>query len=96
MRKRQTQILKQYFYEHLIHTRYEQMMTQAQMARQLCMDERSYVELDHGKTGCSSLTLALFLIYVCDDPIAFLQGLRVELESEDGGQTFQKRRTPCK
>lgn len=47
------------------------------------MDPRSYVDLDHGKSGCSGFTLALFLIYVCDDPMSFLQDLRRALEGDD-------------
>ena len=83
MRKRNAQIFKQFFYKQLIHTRYENRMTQTQMAWKLGMDPRSYVNLDHGKSGCSGLTLALFLIYVCDDPKTFLENLRIALEGED-------------
>ena len=56
-------------------------MSQAQMAEKLAMDERSYIDLDHGKTCCSAVTLALFLIYVCDDVSKFLVGLKNALES---------------
>ena len=52
------------------------------MAKLLAMDERSYVYLDHGKTGCSSLTLVRFLIYCCDDPALFLSDLKVAFEQE--------------
>ena len=83
MRKRNTQILKQFFYEQLIHTRYENQMTQTQMAGKLGMDPRSYVDLDQGKSGCSALTLALFLIYVCKDSDTFLENLRIALEGDD-------------
>lgn len=50
------------------------------MAAVLVMDDRSYVELDHGKSCCSALTLALYLIYCCENPTAFLTGLREVLE----------------
>lgn len=56
--------------------------TQSQMASLLIMDERSYVDLDHGKSCCSALTLALFLIYCCNDPVSFLNGLREAFEKE--------------
>jgi DNA-binding XRE family transcriptional regulator len=82
MRKQYTSILKQFFYEQLIHTREERRLTQAQMARLLEMDERSYVDLDHGKSGCSSLTLVRFLIYCYDDPKTFLEQLRFAFEQE--------------
>ena len=45
-----------------------------------CLDERSYAELDHGKSSCSGLTLARYLIYCCADPIAFLEKLRIAFE----------------
>ena len=32
--------------------------------------------LDHGKTCCSAVTLALFLVYVCEDSQEFLEELR--------------------
>jgi len=46
------------------------------------MDDRSYIDLEHGKSCCSAVTLALFLIYVCDDIISFLEDLRIAFESE--------------
>ena len=58
-------------------------MTQTQMAGRLSMDPRSYVELDQGKSSCSALTLALFLIYVCKDSDTFLEKLRIALEGDD-------------
>ena len=57
--------------------------TQAQMATVLFMDDRSYVELDHGHSCCSALTLALYLIYCCNDPIAFLDSLRKVFEADE-------------
>jgi hypothetical protein len=53
------------------------------MSERLAMACRTYIELDHGKTGCSAVTLALFLIYVCNDPIAFLEELRNAFEADD-------------
>jgi len=52
------------------------------MAEKLVMDDRSYIDLEHGKSCCSAVTLALFLIYVCDDIISFLEDLRIAFESE--------------
>lgn len=51
--------------------------TQARMAEALMMDVRSYCDLEHGKSGCSALTLALFLIQVCADPSLFLHELTI-------------------
>lgn len=47
------------------------------------MEDRSYIDLDHGKSCCSALTLALFLIYLCEDPMLFLNKLRKAFEAED-------------
>lgn len=80
MRKIYHEILKRQFYDHIIHTRDEKRMTQAEMAQRLAMDDRSYIELDHGKFGCSAVTLALYLVYVCDEPQEFLGKLRREFD----------------
>ena len=53
------------------------------MANQLIMDDRSYINLDHGKSGCSALTLALYLIYCSDDPVKFLDELKAALENDE-------------
>ena len=68
-------ILKQFFYEHQTKTRAELCLTQAQMAKLLKMELRSYSDLDQRKSSCSALTLACYLIYCCKDPMAFLSGL---------------------
>lgn len=80
MRKQQREILKNYFYAQLIAARSAKRMTQSQMAEQLAMDDRSYVDLDHGKTCCSAITLARFLVFVCESPVQFLEGLRLAFE----------------
>lgn len=81
MRKTYHIILKQCFCIHLLRIRTKQGVTQAEMAERLAMDERSYVDLDHGKTCCSAVTLALFLVYVCEDVYGFLEELRHEFEA---------------
>lgn len=84
MRKIYQSILKRCFYHSLIRARAELGMTQAQMAERLAMDERSYVDLDHGKTCCSATTLALFLVYVCEDTCGFLDELRRAFDAGSG------------
>lgn len=81
MRKLYHTILKKHFRKALIHTREQKALTQFNMAQLLCMDERSYLDLEHGKTCCSAVTMALFLLYVCDDLNGFLEALRLEMES---------------
>jgi len=85
MRKHYEEVLKMFFHKELFRRREELGITQEEMAHRLAMGSRSYVDLDHGKSGCSGLTLARFLIYVCKDPVAFLEELRYAFESRDSG-----------
>ncbi len=80
MRKQCEQILKNLFHETLIYTRYQLKLTQDDMAEILMMDVRSYVELDHGCSGCSALTLCLFLVFVCENPSEFLNKFKISVE----------------
>ncbi len=80
MRKRCTNILKALLHTHLVRNRDALGISQEEMAHRLMMACRSYVDLDHGKSCCSSLTLALYLIYICPDPLGFLGELRRALE----------------
>lgn len=80
MRKQYHKILKSCFHSSLVHTREAMELTQSQMAGILAMDDRSYISLDHGKNCCSAVTLALFLIYCCRDPVKFLEELRNAIE----------------
>ena len=84
IRKMYLHLLKRYFCHQLVQTRTSLGLTQFAMAERLMMDERSYIDLDHGKSCCSALTLVLFLIYSCEDPLAFLHELRDIFENETG------------
>lgn len=81
MRSHYTSVFKAFFHEKLFRRRVELDITQEEMADRLVKVGRTYVDLDHGKTGCSALTLALFLIYICADPLAFLEELRNAFEN---------------
>ena len=82
MRNRYKQILKAFFHHKLFRTRVDVLgITQEEMAHRLVLSSRSYVDLDHGRTSCSAVTLALFLAFVCIDPIAFREELRYAFES---------------
>lgn len=82
MRNTYRRVLKNCFNNVLVRTRTEQALTQSQMAERLAMDERSYIDLDHGKSCCSAVTLALFLIYCCCDPLGFLGEFKDAIETE--------------
>ena len=81
MRKQYTEILKSFFHERVYSRRKELGISQEKMAEKLEMGARGYAKLDQGQICCSALTLALFLIYVCEDPVIFLQELRYAFES---------------
>lgn len=81
MRQTIKNILKKEFHAYLVRFRNEQSLTQAEMARILEMDERSFVDLDHGKSCCSALTLALYLSYCCEDPVQFLDDFKSKCEA---------------
>ena len=84
MRQTYRELLKQHFHIRLFHARVELGLTQSDMAERLSMDDRSYIDLDHGKTCCSAVTLALFLLYVCEDVDGFLKELRSAFEAAAG------------
>lgn len=78
MRKKYTEILKVYFRDSLIKTRNVKDLTQSQMAEILIMDNRSYADLNNGKSCCSALTLALYLIFF----VMILTNLSMDCESD--------------
>ena len=83
MRKRYEEILKTVLNRNLLRRRTELELSQEEMAHRLLIGCRTYIDLDHGKSGCSALTLVLFLLRVCEDPLAFLEELRRALEGCD-------------
>ena len=76
MRENYSKAFKSFFNQNLISTRKALGLTQEDMADILAMAARTYVDLDHGKTSCSGLTLALYLAKVCEDPMKFLEEFR--------------------
>lgn len=83
MRKAYHKILKSCFYNSLVHTRADLGLTQSQKAEQLAMDDRSHINLDHGKNCCSAITPVLYLICCCSDPLGFLGDLKNAIEAEN-------------
>lgn len=82
MRNKYNTILTDFFSNQLIQSRNELRISQEKMAHLLSMSVRSYIDLEHGKNGCSGLTLALYLLYVCSDQRAFLNKLKDTLENK--------------
>ena len=75
MRKTYQRLIREYFCRTIFEYRMQADLTQLQMAERLCMDELSYIDLEHGKNGCSVVTLVLYLIFECPDSDAFLLDL---------------------
>lgn len=71
---------KKFFDARLMESRDTLHLTQKQTSSILQMAPRSFIEMEHGNNSCSGLTLALYLIYLCDNPLAFLCDLRSILE----------------
>ena len=75
MRKTYHRLIREYFCRTIFEYRIQADLTQLQMAERLYMDERSYIDLEHGKNGCSVVTLILYLIFECPDSDAFLMDM---------------------
>lgn len=89
MRKKFKTLFKKFFHAKLCERRLSLGITQDEMASKLNMSTRTYSDLDNGKTCCSAITLALYLTYVCEDPVHFLEALRKEFD------TVSKQKTPA-
>lgn len=59
--------------ECMLNTRKELSLSQMEFAEKLNMDRRSYLELEHGRNLCCTITLLLYLIYCCSDPDGLLR-----------------------
>ena len=92
MRKTYQRLIREYFCRTIFEYRIHEDLTQLQMAERLCMDERSYVDLEHGKNGCSVVTLVLYLVFECPDSDAFL--LDLEKLYQQAAEDHQTDRVP--
>ena len=93
MRKSYQRLIREYFCRTIFEYRMQEDLTQLQMAERLCMDERSYIDLEHGKNGCSVVTLVLYLIFECPDSDAFL--LDLERLYTQAGEEMQTVKEPA-
>lgn len=82
MKKQYREIIKREFRNSLLKTRASFGLTQEQMAPKLYMSVRAYCGLESGENGCGTLTLVIYLLFVCEDPIELLEKLRTALEIE--------------
>lgn len=74
-------IFKAFIHQELYRRRKDLQLSQEEMAAKLNLALRTYADIEHGKNGCNGVTLALFLIYICENPIRFLEELCHEFET---------------
>ena len=80
MREAYLAALKSVLHVQLMQSRGALGLTQTQMADILMMDVRSYIDLDHGKSMCGTLSFVLFLLYCCQDRDALLQSIQTAFD----------------
>ncbi len=80
MRTVYVEVLKAEFRNHVMIRREELNLSQAKMSELLEISERAYSDIESGKSCCSALTLALYLIFCCDDVQGFLDELKARIE----------------
>ena len=81
MRQEKDKIIKTVFRTLALKTRERLDLTQKEMANRLDMCERSYFDIEAGKTKCGTLTVLLLLMEL-EDPRGFLLDLKAAFESE--------------
>lgn len=74
-------MLRSMIAKHMLKTRKELGWTQAQMAEKLELDLRSYSNVENDKSLCSTMTLMLYLQYICPDANQLLQEIKVEMDA---------------
>ncbi len=74
-------MLRSMLANHMRKTRKELGWTQAQMAEKLELDLRSYSNVENDKSLCSTMTLMLYLSYICPDADQLLQEIKSEMDA---------------
>lgn len=83
MKKRYAAVFKKLLCERLFQRRKALGISQEEMAHKLGVSGRTYVDIEYGLTGCNGLTLVMFLLFVCDEPMKFLDDLRCAFKESD-------------
>lgn len=72
--------LKKLIASYFVMTRKTENISQNKMSEWLLISERSYVEIEHGHNLCNPISLLIYLVYYCQDPLTFLEDVRKVLE----------------
>ena len=68
--------LRSYMTRRLTDARKQFHFSQARFSEKLMIDPRSYADLEHGKSLCSTLTFIIYLCFFCEDVDVLIQDLR--------------------
>lgn len=80
MREIYKQAMKDVISKDFYKTRSELGLTQDKMSEKLMLSCRSYIDIEHGASLCGSLSLMLYLLYCCQNPMMFLDEMRIALD----------------
>ena len=79
MRRKIEAVYKDTFREIALKTRFNLGFTQAKMSEALLMSERSYEEIERGRSACSAVT-AILLLIIADNRNEVLDNLKISIE----------------
>lgn len=74
--KKMHSIYKEVITEHIKATRKELGLTQAEMSAKLQIDLRTYCNIESGRSLCGTMTLLIYLLYICPDVNGLLDEIR--------------------
>lgn len=84
LRQQYKTLMRRFFSREIRKYRLEWELTQEQLSERLCMAPRSYADLERGISGCSGLTVILFMVLLKDEEaLRLIHEVRKELKGAD-------------
>ena len=74
--KKMHSVFKEVITEHIKKTRKELGLIQAEMAAKLQIDLRTYCNIESGRSLCGTMTLLMYLLYICPDVNGLLDEIK--------------------
>ena len=81
--KKMHSVFKEVITEHIKATRKELGLTQAEMATNLQIDLRTYCNIESGRSLCGTMTLLMYLVYICPDVNGLLENIKNRKEEKE-------------
>ena len=81
--KKMHSVFKEVITEHIKATRKELGLTQAEMATKLQIDLRTYCNIESGRSLCGTMTLLMYLVYICPDVNGLLENIKNRKEEKE-------------